>query len=135
MDSLKINTGLVRLKIERDGEEGVISFNPSDVGFADRVYKLLADFNNKEKEYRAQLSSIDNSDSGGAIALLKDLCLYMRGQIDFCFGYGTSQTVFGDALEVGMFEQFFDGITPYIQRARQEKLKKYAPEQQGNVMR
>jgi hypothetical protein len=49
----------------------------------------------------------------------------MRGQIDVLFGEGTSQKAFGNALELGMFEQFFSGITPFVQTVRKEKIAKY----------
>ena len=41
------------------------------------------------------------------------------------FGAGTSEKAFGEAQTLNMFEQFFDGITPYIQGARGQKVSKY----------
>lgn len=57
--------------------------------------------------------------------LTKDLCAYLRKQIDTLFGAGTSDTAFGKANTPEMFVQFFDGITPFIQTAREKKVSKY----------
>lgn len=41
MAGISINTGLIRLEVERDGEQvGAIAFNPNDVGFVERYYQL-----------------------------------------------------------------------------------------------
>jgi hypothetical protein len=68
------------------------------------------------------------------LALMLDICYFMRGQMDSVFGVGTSQKVFGDANTLDMFTQFFDGITPFIQKNRAEKMAKYTAATQQNVM-
>lgn len=133
---IKINTGIIEIPIERDGENvGSIRFNPSDVGFADRFYRIIADFEQKEKEYRLKADNIDankETDSygipksaGEGLALLKEFCDYMKTQIDYVFGEGTSQIVFGDAMVITMFEDFINGVIPFIQNARTDKIEKY----------
>jgi hypothetical protein len=134
MDSLQITTSEKRITINGDPER-VIVFNPADVMFAERFYKLMDDFQEQFTQYGAKAEEIESNqelDANGIpvnvaarIELLKEMCQYMRGQIDVLFGEGTSQKAFGNALELGMFEQFFGGITPFVQTVRKEKIAKY----------
>jgi len=134
MDSLQISTGEKRIAINGD-EKRVLVFNPSDVAFAERFYRLIGDFQTKLLEYKTRAESIEAQmaeDENGLpvnlnerLALMNDACVYIRGKIDELFGAGTSQTVFGDALQLDMFTQFFEGITPFIQKSRVAKLEKY----------
>jgi len=144
MSNININTGEIRLTIN-DDESRVISFNPNDLQFVNNLYELLTDLENKEKEYKEKEAEIDKSakvNSYGIpvnlkekLDLLKETCGYMRGKIDTVFGEGTSQTVFGNANTLDMFEQFFDGVTPYIQKVRDQKINKYTKNNKKNVMR
>ncbi|MBG0770318.1 MAG: hypothetical protein H0S82_01340, partial [Anaerolineaceae bacterium] len=123
-----------RLAIDDDPER-VISFVPDDVLFAERFYGLLDSIKVKEAEYReraALLSENKTVDEFGipetapaGIALLREVCDFMRDEIDTVFGEGTSQKVFGEYRSLSMIEQFFKGITPYIQTARKEKTRQY----------
>lgn len=134
MDSLRIDTGVIRLSIN-DDESRVIEFNPEDVVFVEKFYRLIKSFEEKEVEYRTRSEEIEKEtglDSYGMpvnttkrIELMNDLCDYMRGQIDGVFGDGTSQTVFGDTKTLNMFEQFYDGLMPFINKARAKKMDKY----------
>lgn len=134
--SIRIDTGIKRILIN-DGPE-FIEFSPSDVTFAEKFYQLMQRFELKKVEYQARAEKIDANteiDSNGLaanlpdnIAMIRDVCEFMREQIDVLFGTGTSQKVFGAALAVDMFEQFFTGITPFIQAARADKVAKYAPD-------
>ena len=145
MQSIKINTGLIRLEVDRDGEKSEITFNPNDINFVEGVYTLMSDLDAKQKEYNtriAELESNDETDNNGIplnikerMVLVKELCLDLEKQIDMVFGTGTSEKAFGNALCFEMFEQFFEGITPYIQKARKEKLSKYQTKGARNVMR
>ena len=133
MDSLRIDTGVKKILIN-DGPE-FIEFNPNDVSFAERFYSLIQEFEVKLKDYQARSDEIDGNkelDGNGIpvnfearIALMREVCEFIRGKIDHLFGDGTSQRVFGNALSLNMFEQFFTGITPFIQKARYEKVAKY----------
>lgn len=142
---MKITTGRIEIPIERDGETvGNLIFNPRDAGFAERFYGLIAEFETKEKEYKKKAAQLDKNketddyglpkNAGEGIALLREICEYMRAKIDHVFGVGASQLVFGDYNDPGMFGQFFDGVTPYIQQARGEKIAKYTGGKK-NVMR
>jgi len=134
MDTLTISTGEKHIAINGDPER-VIVFNPSDVAFAERFYDLIREFEAKLKEYQPRSEAIEihqDVDENGVplnlpdkLALMREVCEYMRSKIDGLFGAGTSQKVFGDALVLSGFEQFFRGITPYIQTARSEKIAQY----------
>jgi hypothetical protein len=136
MDSLRITTGEKRIAINDDPERMIV-FNPSDVNFAQRFYDLIHEFEEKLKDYQARGEVIDADvkvdqngipvNMGAKLALLREACEFIRGKIDHLFGAGTSQRAFGDTLDLGMFTQFFEGITPFIQAARVEKVAKYAP--------
>lgn len=141
--AIKINTGRIRLEVDCDGVKNEISFNPNDINFVDGVYNLLSDLEKKQEDYKERIEELekDNAlDESGVplniqkrLAIIKEICIDLEKQIDIVFGEGTSKKAFGDALCFEMFEQFFNGITPYIEKARADKLKKYKTVQK-NVM-
>ena len=134
MESLHINTGEIRLCVNDDPAR-VIVFNPTDISFAERFYGLLGEFEVKEKEYRRKAEALQQNTEtdafgipknfGPALALLRETCGFLREKIDDVFGAGTSQAAFGDANTLDMFEQFFGGITPFVQIAREKQVGKY----------
>lgn len=135
MDSLKIDTGEKRIAINDDPER-VIVFNPQDIGFAERFYELLRDFEAKQAEYQARSELLDNDETdehglpvniGESLSLMREVCEFLNSKIDYLFGEGASQKIFGGAMTLDMYAQFFTGITPFIQVARQGKTAKYAP--------
>lgn len=139
MDSIQIDTGVKRI-IVNDDPERVIVFNPSDVMFAEKFYQLIRDFEGKQAEFqkRAQDLDTDELDDLGipanikaGIDLLREMCEYLREKIDDLFGSGTSQAAFQNANTLEMFEQFFDGIMPFIQQARSAKIEKHTVTKRG----
>jgi hypothetical protein len=134
VDTLRIDTGAVRLAINGD-ESRIIEFNPEDIVFVERFYSLIKEFESKEVEFRAKAEKLaENSEldeygipvnTGDNIKLVKELCDYLRTKIDHVFGQGTSAKVFENNQTLNMFEQFFTGITPFVQKARGQKLEKY----------
>jgi hypothetical protein len=118
-----------------DDPSNVIEFNPSDVIFAEKFESLIRDFEAKMVEYQARSDEIETNnelDEHGIpvnfekrLSLMREVCEFVREKIDYIFGSGTSQKVFGDALSLNMFEQFFTQITPFIQADRQAKVAKY----------
>ena len=133
--NLNINTG-IRLTINDDPDR-VIRFNPSDVDFAARFYALIQEFESKQAEYQARADALDaatDEDEHGLpanlpdrIAFMRDVCEYMHAQIDLLFGAGAALTVFQGQHDLDAITQFFQGITPFIQKARSEKVEQYAP--------
>ncbi len=144
MSNININTGEIRLTIN-DDESRVIVFNPNSLEFMDNLCELIADLENKEKEYKAREVELDKNKEVNSygmpvnlkekLELLKETCGYMREKIDTVFGEGTSQKVFGNANTLDMFEQFFEGVTPYIEKVRGAKINKYTKNNKKNVMR
>lgn len=132
--SIRIDTGEVRLLIN-DDENRVIAFNPNDISFLEAFFELLEDFEKKEKEFRNEERVLNaNKDVDGhglpknikgKIALTRKICRYMREKVDSVFGEGTSDTAFGKANTMDMFSQFFEGVTPFIKSARDDKTSKY----------
>jgi hypothetical protein len=136
MDTLNISTGEKRISITRDDVRvGELVFSPNDVVFVEKFYRLIGTFQTKLDEYQAQNNELDKDQStdengiptnaGERIALLREACTFIREQVDGLFGPGTSQIVFGDALSLDAFQQFFTSITPFIQTVRVEKIQKY----------
>ena len=135
MDNIRIDLGIKKVLIN-DGPE-FIEFNPSDVAFAEQFYQLMKEFELKRVEYQARAAEIDaitELDPDGIpvnfpdkLAIMREVCEFMREKIDDLFGKGTSQKVFGDARTLNMFEQFITGITPYIRAERKKKIEKYVP--------
>jgi len=133
-DSIRIETGVKRIMINDDPTR-VIEFNPKDVVFAERFYSLIGEFKDTEKGFMARAEALDAVteidefglpvNAGERIKLIRDLCEWSRDKIDQVFGVGTSQAAFGDAVELEMFTQFFEGITPFIEQARGEKTQQY----------
>lgn len=134
MQSLQIDTGEIRLAINNDPER-VIVFNPSDVLFAERFYKMAGTLEETVTQYQVRMTALEKetrTDEKGVpinadarMELVKEISTYFRGQIDELFGAGTSQKAFGDTLNMSVFTQFFEGITPFIKQARTDKIQKY----------
>lgn len=132
--SLKIDTGEIRLAINGD-ESRVIAFNPNDALFAEKFYKMLGTLQTRFTEYQIKadiVEAIQETDANGIplntgerIELMKEVCIFARGQIDELFGAGTSQTAFEDALSIEAIIQFFEGVKPFVQSARADKVAKY----------
>ena len=134
MDSIQINTGEKRLMVNDDPSR-VIVFNPQDITFVERLQSLYKELNSKQNEFEKRAKELDkvaeldeydipvNADA--KLTYLRDLCSYMRGKIDDVFGAGTSQAAFGDTMNLEVFDQFFDGIMPYVEKVRAEKIEKY----------
>lgn len=134
MDTLRIETGEKRIAINGD-ESRLLIFDPSDVLFVERFYKLISEFESKLTDYQKRSKELEAdtrtngndipANMGARLELVKEACNYSRESIDKVFGAGTSQTVFGDALSLDAVQQFFEGITPFIAVARSEKVQKY----------
>jgi len=134
LESIAIDTGEKRVCINGD-ESRVIVFNPGDVLFAEKFYVLAGEFQTKLTKFQRKALEFDSAAEVGAdgfpanttarLELMKGVCGYLRGRIDYLFGIGTSETAFGEAQTLNVFVQFFEGITPLIQGARNEKVLKY----------
>ena len=148
MDEIKIISRKKRIAIRDEDDQviGEISFNPHDVAFAERFHEIYQEFASKQKEYEAKAKELDAAnadvDQNGiprqfdqGIAFIREVCEFMYEKIDQLFGEGTSKIVFRDSLDVDMIGQFFEGITPFIEQARAEKIKGYFNKQTGKVLK
>lgn len=136
MDTLEITTNAKHIAITRDGENvGELVFNPEDVVFAEKFYRLYGELQNQFTQYQLRARGLESNTAkdendlpvnlGERIALAKESCEFAYAQIDILFGVGTSAMVFGDTFLVTTIEQFLRGVQPYIQTARVEKIQKY----------
>jgi len=144
MDKLTID-GVKRIAINDDSDR-VIEFNPSDILFAERFYHIYQEFEQKQDEYLKRSEELDAqgndldehgmpANTGERLEFMKEVCGFVRGKIDHLFGEGASQKAFGDALSMDMIAQFFEGITPYVEKARTNKITKYTSSQDRKVMK
>ena len=134
--SITIDTGVKELLVNDDPTR-VIRFNPKDINFAERFFRLVDELDAKWVDYQNKYSELLSDDVESKpsipanvekqIELVKTFCEELRSQIDLVFGEGTSQTAFQDSLNPEMFVQFIEGITPYIQGERLNVVKKYLP--------
>lgn len=140
MENLQINTGVKRIMINDDPGK-FIEFNPEDVLFAERFYALIKVFEEQEVKFQARLKQISENEAKDEYGiplntqetfdLAIEICNFLREQLDKVFGAGTSATVFGETQSLGMFEQFFAGIAPFIQNSRVSKVTKYQMKKSG----
>lgn len=144
MENIKIDAGQKRLRI--NDTDSYIEFNPSDVLFAEKYYKIYTEFQEKQNEYLERSKQLDAEkdkvDANGVpanlvegIAFLKDVCQFVYSKIDWLFGEGSSKKLFGDTMSLDMISQFFDIITPYIKYAREEKKSIYTNPKRNGVMK
>ena len=136
MDSIRIETGVKNIQVN-DGPE-FITFDPTDVSFAENFYSLVQEFGVKQVEYKNRAEALDANKELDAnsipvnfadgLAMMREVCEFMRDKIDGLFGKDTSRKCFGKTLSLSVFEQFFTQITPFISTARAEKTSKYTKE-------
>lgn len=142
-DTIRIDAGEKRILIN-DGPE-VLVFNPTDVVFVEKFYNVVGEFKQKQIEYEERATEIDGQvevDPDGLpinmaerLKFVRELCQFSRERIDFLFGEGTSQNLFGDVESLDMVEQFFTVLTPFVQQERDKKIEKYRASQGGKVLK
>jgi len=135
MQSLQINTGEIKLAINDDPERVIVLY-PKDAIFTEKFYILLGNFKKSFSDFknRAEIIESQNAEDEYGVPLntderlefQKEVCQYARNEIDELIGAGTSQIVFGNALDIDAIMQFFTGIQPYMQKARAEKVAQYS---------
>lgn len=125
MESLQIRTGQISLNVLDDQGEsrGVFKFNPSDIESAKQVNLVQKDFEQREVEYQQRAEKCETVED--KVALLEEVVDYMEQSIDRVFGQGSSKILFGDAKTLSMFDDFFNGIAPYYNKAAEKRMAKY----------
>lgn len=127
MDTLKINVGSISLKIvdENGNERGIFTFNPNDIGTANKFFELMQEIDVKQEEFKQKELQIKDEDTKGKLDLVCEVIDYFEGKIDEIFGAGTSNLLFGNAKTIDMFADFFEGIAPYYEKVSQKRMDKY----------
>lgn len=133
VDKLIINSGEKRIQI--NDTDDYLVFNPNDVVFVERFYKMITEFETKLKDYQAKGAELDKATDVNELGIpvnvqerinfIHEACNFMYEQIDFLFGEGTSKMLFGETESLDMLEQFFSGLTPIIESYRKANVKKY----------
>jgi hypothetical protein len=134
MESIRIDTGVKKIQIN-DGPE-YIEFNPSDINFVDKYYRIYGELSQQpiDKERLNKIDANTAVDENGTplnipdkLEIYREVNNIIRTKIDDLFGKGTSQKVFGDMVSVNMeiYKQFFEGITSFVAPARTQKVAKY----------
>jgi len=140
MDSLQINTGVIKIPITRDDEAvGDFIFNPNDSVTRERFFLLFKNLDEKKIELEHKDQEIRRDKTLSKTEMIEKLnhldiesANMIREQIDLLFGENTSQKVFGDyrVLRVPKgvrtpFEQFIYSVLPYFNAATKSKIEKY----------
>lgn len=125
MESLQVRTGEIHLQILDDlgNERGIFTFNPQDVHSAKIILSLQDEFKEAEANFEEREKNCKTIQD--KINLLDEVVDYFEGLIDNCFGQGSSELIFGKSKSLSMFEDFFNGIIPYYQKASEERIAKY----------
>lgn len=125
MESLQVRTGQKSLQILDDNGDvrGIFKFNPEDVNSAKQILRLQQELEPKIKEFKTKFNESDSADN--SIELLNEVVDYFEASIDAIFGIGSSQILFGNAKTLSMFNDFFEGIMPYYQKASEKRMSKY----------
>lgn len=134
-ESIRIDAGIKRVLIN-DGPD-YIEFNPSDVVFVEKFYRVIGEFEKRLTDFESRGKELDkegNFDEAGVpdnmeakISFMREVCKFAFEQIDFLFGEGISQKLFGGMESLDMIQQFFTQLTPFVQKARQERVDRYRP--------
>lgn len=133
MNSLRINTGIVTIEVNDNGD--TISFTP-DVLFVERFQSLYdqidekaADFKEREEALNANTELDANGipvNSRERTAIIKEVCIYCQGMIDDLFGAGTCHKALGNAMHPDFYIELLEGLTPFIKFERKQLKANYA---------
>lgn len=134
MNKIRINTGVVKIEVNDQGEYIELPFG--DQSFPNRVFNLLDNFQEKQKEIDENTKDFDIT-TEDAVKKNLEIHEFFRDEIDKVFGADTCKKTFGNIVpSVDMIKQFFEAIEPYfIQYKNKEiaKMNKYSAERAGNV--
>jgi hypothetical protein len=93
--NLSISTGLKSYDItdEAGNIKTTVYFNPTDPGFAQRLYEAFADLDKKDEQYHEKIGA--ENDPAKLFEIAREMDKEMRGMIDNILGDGTCQAIFG----------------------------------------
>lgn len=145
-NSLRIKSDNIVIEVNDQGETITLPFG--DQAFPNRVFELIAGFEQKKNEIAEKTKEIEEQqdivDSLGFSQRQKDMVdmnlqlhEYFKFKTDEVFGAETCRKVFGDIVpSLDAFARFFDALSPYFEKhakQRNEKLGKYNAGRTGNV--
>lgn len=141
MHNLNLNLGTKVVSINGDPQR-TIEFNPQDTLFVEKFYLVYSEIQAKQEDLITRNEAIDTTPGEDGlpagfkeqIALINETCAYMREKIDYLFGEGTSQTAFGNVMNMEAIAQFLEGVMPLIVGDRTEKVAKYAAKKTTKAM-
>lgn len=90
MAELKFDSGVKEYTV--NGKR-VVSFNPTDVHFARKVYRVFEQMDEKQGEYESAAKNTDNV--GAFFAVYERIDTEIRAMLDETLGEGVSDAVFG----------------------------------------
>lgn len=129
---LKIGTGLKAIPIKDDFDEvrGTFKFAPGDSMAYSKLKVIVREIEKKQKEINAMIEEEKSDDE-----ILEEtnlLIQYMIDSIDNLYGKGSSNILFGESHDsIIMFEDFFNGIIPFYEEYRQQRVNKYTGKYKG----
>lgn len=132
MDSIRVDSGIKKIEVNDDGE--CISIPISDTAFYERFANILKYFDEKQKDIEQKVHEIsekysDNENTEKAfdeVKMYSDLCRNVCSELDKLFGEGCCRKVFvgNEVPGIELIGDFFEQITPILQRFVQERNKK-----------
>lgn len=153
MESIQILNKNIKLQI-KDGEEaiGVISFNPDDARTYAKFINLVNELSEgkkavdsiklSEEELNKKLETIEDFDNSSETfkKILKisevneEVWNKTCAGLDEIFGEGVCKCFTGDTVDIELLMPLINFVTPYFNKARKERVGKYKPKKQNDVM-
>lgn len=93
--NLSISTGLKSYDItdEAGNIKTTVYFNPTDPGFAQKLYEAFAALDKKDEQYHQRIA--EEAEPVKLFEIAREMDAEMRGMIDGILGDGTCQAIFG----------------------------------------
>ena len=129
-DIIEISTGLVTKTLHIDGKRDVVlEFNPEDVVWVERLNQIMDDLNKKAAEEKAAKENNQTAQSfQQGLQAHRDFCAFLDHAIDELFGEGKAKEIFGASISTPARMSLLEGVSPYIEAKRYEKLAEYSVE-------
>lgn len=126
LNCIEIETSVITIPVKRNGVEvGVFMFNPHDFAEAERHANIVDELEKQQKEYEEMAKKLDKD--GTPKEVINFFACFIRDilkKIDNVYGEGTSNILFGSALDMTAVLSFFRQIKPYYEAASEERKQK-----------
>lgn len=145
MEKLRVSSLAKKIEVNDAGE--YITLNLDDQAFLPALMAIIDDFNAKMPEYQKRAEALDAEPGDTeelrfekmrkALAYNLEIHQELKERIDGVFHDEACRKVFGDIVPpVDAYAEFFEQLTPYIQKYSQErarKMGKYSAARTGNA--